>query len=106
MKILYCAEINSDYFDFKISDSNIQNKYAIYVIGELSYCCDALGKNFWLELIESDNSEDNNFMEPKVVLGFANYSGGYTVIGGQDGIKFCPFCGEKIKLEKLSCNTN
>jgi hypothetical protein len=105
MKILYCTEFNSDYFTHKRSDLDIYNKYDIHVIGELSYCCEALEKNFWLELIEPENN-DYDKLEPKIVLGFANYSGGYTVIGGTDGIRFCPFCGEKIQLEKVGYNTN
>jgi hypothetical protein len=106
MKILYCAEYNSDYFTVNRSDLNIHNKYDIHVIGELSYCCEALAKNFWLELLEPENNEEDKSNEPKIVLGFANYSGGYTIIGGTDGITFCPFCGEKIQLEKVGCNTN
>jgi hypothetical protein len=106
MKILYCTEINSD--NFTIDRSNFDNldKYDIHIIGQPIYCCEALEKNFWLELIESDNIKEETFIEPKIVLGFANYSGGYTIIAGSDGIKFCPFCGEKIQLEKISCNTN
>jgi hypothetical protein len=106
MKILYFTEFNSEYFTLKKSNLDIHNKYDIHVIGELSYCCGALEKNFWLELIEPENNEENKLKEPKIVLGFANYSGGYTVIGGNDGIRFCPFCGEKIQLENIGFNTN
>ena len=106
MKILYCTEYNSDYFDVKRLDGDTHNTYDIHVIGELSYCCEALAKNFWLELIDSENNEEEKLQEPKIVLGFANYSGGYTIIGGNDGIRFCPFCGENIRLEKVGCNTN
>ena len=101
MKILYCAEYNSDYFAVKRLDLDIHNKYEIHVIGELSYCCEALAKNFWLELIDPENNEEDHLKEPKIVLGVANYSGGYTIIGGNDGIRFCPFCGENIQLEKV-----
>jgi len=106
MKILYCAEYNPDHFAVKRSDLDIHNKYDIHVIGELSYCCKALAKNFWLELIDSENTNEDKLKEPKIVLGFANYSGGYTILGGTDGIRFCPFCGENIQLEKVGCNTN
>lgn len=68
------------------------------------YCCEALEKNLWLDLIEPKNNK-NGLNEPKIVLGFANYSGGYSVIGGRNGIKFCPFCGRKIELEKGGCET-
>ena len=101
MKILYCAEYNSDYFAVKRLDLGIYNKYDIHVIGELSYCCEALAKNFWLELIDPENNEEDHLKEPKIVLGIANYSGGYTIIGGNDGIRFCPFRGENIQLEKV-----
>lgn len=104
MKILYSAEYNSDYFALINSDLDIRDKYNIHIIGELSYCCESLAKNFWLELIEPENKE-NHLKEPKIVLGFANYSGGYTIMGGTDGIKYCPFCGEKIYLEKVGYNT-
>ena len=106
MKILYCTEYNSDYLDVKRLDEDTHNNYDIHVIGELSYCCEALAKNFWLELIDPENNEEEKLREPKIVLGFANYSGGYTIIGGTDGIRFCPFCGENIQLEKVGCNTN
>ena len=106
MKILYCAEYNSDYFPVKRLDLDIHNNYDIRVIGKLSYCCEALAKNFWLELIDPENNEEGHLKEPKIVLGVANYSGGYTIIGGDDGIRFCPFCGENIQLEKVGCNTN
>lgn len=105
MKILYFTEFNSDYFTLKRSNSDIHNKYDIHVIGELSYCCEPLEKNFWLELMEPETNEGNKLKEPKIVLGFANYSGGYTVIGGNDGIRYCPFCGEKIQLENIGFNT-
>ena len=101
MKILYCAEYNSDYLAVKRLNLDIHNKYDIHVIGELSYCCEALAKNFWLELIDPENNEEDYLKEPKIVLGVANYSGGYTIIGGNDGIRFCPFCGENIHLEKV-----
>jgi hypothetical protein len=106
MKILYRTEFDLDYFTLKRSDLDIHNIYNIHVIGNLNYCCEALEKNFWLELIEPENNDDNKLKEPKIVLGFANYGGGYTVIGGNDGIRFCPFCGEKIMLEKVGYNTN
>ena len=106
MKILYFTEVDSDYLALKRSDLDIHNNYNIHVIGELSYCCEALEKNFWLELIEPENNDEDKSNDPKIVLGFANYSGGYTVIGGNDGIRFCPFCGEKIQLEKVGYNTN
>ena len=101
MKILYCAEYNSDYLVVKRLDLDIHNKYDIHVIGELSYCCEALAKNYWLELIDPENNEEDHLKEPKIELGVANYSGGYTIIGGNDGIRFCPFCGENIHLEKV-----
>lgn len=106
MKILYCAEINSDSYSINSTNIDYYDKYDIHIIGELIYCCEALEKNFWLELIQPDNIQEEKYNEPKIVLGFANYSGGYTIMGGSDGIRFCPFCGEEIKLEKINCNTN
>ena len=88
----------------KNEDRDILDKYDIFVIGEQIYCCEALEKNLWVKLIEHKNNK-NGVNEPKTVLGFANYSGGYSVIGGRNEIKFCPFCGRKIELEKGSCET-
>ena len=68
------------------------------------YFCETLEKNWWLKLIEHKNNK-NWINEPNTVLGYANYSGGYSVIGGRNGIKFCPFCGRKIELEKGGCET-
>ena len=68
------------------------------------YFCEALEKNWWLKLIEHKNNK-NWINEQNTVLGYANYSGGYSVIGGRNGIKFCPFCGRKIELEKGGCET-
>ena len=95
-------EINYVYNENGNLDSEIQSGYDSEVIGDLEYCCEALEKNFWLELMDPEYYENDNprkIKEPKIVLGFANYSGGYTIVGGEDGIKFCPFCGEKIVLE-------
>ena len=68
------------------------------------YFCEALEKNLWLELIEHKNNK-NGINQLKTVLCFANYRGDYSVIGGRSGIKFCPFCGRKIDLEKGGCET-
>jgi hypothetical protein len=103
MKILYCTESSPEYFMQNSKGIDIQEKSEIFVIGDLTYCCEALEKNFWLELIQAENYNEPN--ELKVVLGCANYSGGYTIIGGTDGIRFCPFCGTKIELEKVISGT-
>ena len=67
MKILYCTEINSD--NFTIDTSNFENldKYDIHIIGQPIYCCEDIEKNFWLELIESDNINEETFIEHKNV---------------------------------------
>jgi hypothetical protein len=54
-------------------------------------------------IIQAENHDDPN--ESKVVLGCANYIGGYTIIGGTNGIRFCPCCGRKIELEKENSGT-
>ena len=68
------------------------------------YCCEALEKNLWLDLIEPKNNK-NGLNEPKIVLGFANYSGGYSVIGGRDGIKFLPILWQENRVKKVGYET-
>ena len=49
MKILYCTESSPECFTQNSNGIDIQEKSEIFVIGDLTYCCEALEKNLWLE---------------------------------------------------------
>ena len=87
MKLLYCTESFSEYFCSKKQDPNIQHKYDIHTVGDLTYSCKAVENHCWLQLIYTDNN-DHSSNGPKIVLAFANYSGDYVRKVREEGIRF------------------
>ncbi len=99
MNIVYCIESSSEYLSSKMQDFNIP-----VIGGDLTYCYESLQKHCWLELIQTENKNDKS-NEPELVLGFATNMVDYTVRGTDDGIKGCPFFGNKIELDKVGYDT-
>ncbi len=52
-KILYCTESSPEYYTQNSKGINTQEKSEIFVMGDLTYCCEALEKNFLLESIQN-----------------------------------------------------
>ena len=74
MNLLYCTESFSEYFCSKKQDRNIQHKYDIHTIRDLTYSCKSVENHCWLQLIHTEN-KNHSSNGPKIVLAFANYSG-------------------------------
>jgi hypothetical protein len=55
MNILHRTESSSAYFYSKKQDLDVQNNYAIHIIGDLT-CCEPLEKYIWVELIPTENN--------------------------------------------------
>ena len=77
MNLLYCTASFSEYFCSKKQDRNLQHKYDIHTIGDLTYSCKSVENHCWLQLIHIENNNHSS-NEPKIVLAFANYSGDYA----------------------------
>jgi hypothetical protein len=87
MNLLYSTESFSEYFCSKKQDRNIQHKYDIHTIGDLTYSYKSVEYHCWLQLTQAENNNHSS-NEPKIVLAFANYSGDYTVKVREEGIIF------------------
>jgi hypothetical protein len=91
MNLTYFRESFSEYFCSKKQDQNIQHKYDIHTIGDIS-SCKSVENHCWLQLIHTEhNNHSSN--EPKIVLAFANYSGDYTRKVREEGIIFYLYLG-------------
>ena len=87
MNLLYCTECFSEYFCSKKQDGNIQHKYDIHTIRDLTYSCKSVENHCWLQLIHTENNNHSS-KGPKIVLAFANYSGDYARKVREEGIIF------------------
>ena len=86
MNLTYFRESFSEYFCSKKEDQNIQHKYDIHTIGDIS-SCKSVENHCWLQLIYTENN-DHSSNGPKIVLAFANYSGDYVRKVREEGIRF------------------
>jgi hypothetical protein len=97
MNLLYCTEAFSEYFCSKKQDRNIQHKYSIHSIGDLTYSCKSIENHCWLQSIHTGNNNHSS-NEPKVVLDFANYSGKLCNKSKRTGNYILPLFGKMFSL--------
>ena len=91
MNLLYFRESFSEYFCSKKQDQNIQHKYDIHTIGDIS-SCKSVENHCWLQLIHTEhNNHSSN--EPKIVLAFANIVENYAIKVREEGIIFYLYLG-------------
>jgi hypothetical protein len=97
MNLLYFRESFSEYFCSKKQDRNIQHKYEIHTIGDLTYSCKSVENLCWLQLIHIEhNNHSSN--EPKTVLAFANYSAKLCNKSDRRGNNIFPLFGKMFSL--------
>jgi len=97
MNLLYCTESFSEYFCSKKQDRNIQHKYEIHTIGDVTYSCKSVENHCWLQLIHTENNNHSS-NEPKIVLAFASYSGKLCNKSERRGNNIFPLFGKMFSL--------